>query len=111
MQQVQVDMLTTQAFQAALTGRLDPIQAGVVWIHLADQEHLVSAPGDGLPHHLLCAALAIHLGGVDQAQSQIQALTQRGDLTRAQAFVLAHTPSPQAYHRYLLTCQFNSAHR
>ena len=50
-----------------------PLRAGVVRIDLADQEHLVAPPGDRLADHLLGAALAVHLGGVDQRHAEVDA--------------------------------------
>ena len=111
MQQVEIDTLATQSLQTALTGRLNAIPTGVVRIHLADQKHLVPAPGDSLAHHQFRTTLAVHLGGIDQTQAQIQPLTQRRNLTRALAIIFPHAPGSLSYHRYLHAGQFNSAHR
>jgi len=50
-----------------------------VRVDLADQEDLVAAPGDRLADDLLGAALAVHLGGVDQRHAAFDAAAQRGD--------------------------------
>ena len=40
--------------------------AGVLGQHLADEEHLIAAAGDRLARRPLGAAIAVHLGGVDE---------------------------------------------
>jgi hypothetical protein len=71
--------------QAALAGRLHAAAVGIVGIDFADQEHLVAAAGDRLAHHFLGAALAVHLGGVDQRHAEVQAQAQRRHLVAARA--------------------------
>ncbi len=110
-QQIQVDTFAAQALEAALAGRLHTVQAGIVRVHLADQEHLVTTPGNGFSHHLLGTTLAIHLGAVDQRHAQVQPLTQRRDLARTLLPVFPHAPGTLPDHRYPGTSQFNLAHR
>ncbi|MDT4852182.1 hypothetical protein FQZ97_864050 [compost metagenome] len=101
MQQIKVEVVGAQALEAALAGQSGARAAGVPGIDLADQEHLLPKPGDGLAHYLLGAAFGVHLGGVDQFQAQFQALAQGRDFALALAAALAHVPGALANGRHL----------
>jgi hypothetical protein len=67
-----------------------------VGIDLGDQEDLVAAPGDGLRHHLLRAALGVHLGRVDQRHAEVEAEPQRRRFPRAVGAAFPHLPGALA---------------
>jgi len=99
-QQIEVDMIGAQPLQAARAGRRHAGARGVVRIHLADHEGPVALAGDRLRHHLLGAAVAVHLGGVDQRHAQVEAEAQRGGLVLGAALALTHPPGALADGRY-----------
>ncbi|CAI8795829.1 hypothetical protein EMIT0196P_20331 [Pseudomonas chlororaphis] len=98
-QQVQIDIVGPQAPQAAVAGLGNAFAAGVVRVHLADQEHPVALAGDGGANHFLRAALGIHLGGIDQTQAPFDTGLQCGNLGVALVALLAHAPGTLANHR------------
>ena len=57
---------------------------------------LTALPFDRATHYFLCAAIAIHLGGVDQRHAEIDSQLQRRDFALALPCPLAHLPCPQA---------------
>ena len=79
-QQIEVEAVGLEPLEAALAGRDDAAPRGVVRIDLADQAHLVAPARDRLGDDLLGAAFAVHLGGVDQGDAEIEPELQRGDL-------------------------------
>ena len=93
MQQIEVDAIGAEAPQAALAGGDGTPARGVVRVDLADDEDLVAAPGDGFAHHLLGAAFAVHLGGVDEAHAEVEPESKRRHLCLA----LALAPVAAAY--------------
>ncbi|MCY1182167.1 hypothetical protein D9M73_227130 [compost metagenome] len=95
-QQVQVDAVAAQACEAALAGGRHAAPAGIVRVDLADQKHLVAAPGNGLANDFFRTAFGIHLGGVDQCQAQLDTLLQRRHFAAALARVFAHVPGTLA---------------
>ena len=80
-----------------------PLARGIVRIDLADEIDLVAPAGDGLGHDLLGAALAVHLGGVDQVQAEIEAELQRLGLGGPIRAALAHVPRAEPEHRHAFT--------
>ena len=58
-------------------------------------------PCDGFGDHLLGAAVAVHLGGVDQRHAQLDAELQRRRLGLRGAAALAHVPGSLAERRNL----------
>jgi hypothetical protein len=66
-----------------------------VRVDLADQEDLVAAAGDGLADHFLGAALAIHLGGIDQRHAEVEPEPQRRHHVGVAAARLAHAPGAE----------------
>ena len=64
-------------------------------VDLADHVDAVAATGDGFGNDFLCAAFAVHLGGVDQRQSEIEAKLKRLDLGCLARVLLAHAPGAE----------------
>ena len=102
MQQVQVDPVGAQAFQAALAGRHQARARSVVRVHLADDEGFIAAPGQRLAHQLFGGAFAVHLRGVDQPQPQIQTLAQGCDFLGTGGAAVADMPGalPERGHHF-----------
>ena len=65
-------------------------------IDLADEKHLVAAPGYRLGDQLLGATLAIHFGGVDERGAKIEAQAQGRDFLGARGAALADVPGALA---------------
>lgn len=103
MQQIKVDPVGLEAAQAALAGGDGRPAGRVVRIDLAHQEHLVASVSDRLGDEFLGPALAIHLGGIDQGEAEVETEPERCNLLRAARPVLRHVPSPQAERRHALT--------
>ncbi|VVO37462.1 hypothetical protein PS689_05506 [Pseudomonas fluorescens] len=82
-QQIKIDVIGIHPTKAGFAGFWNSCAAGVVWIDLADDEHLVALPGNGLPYDFLGAAVGIHFSGVDQGQALFDAATQPGNFGRA----------------------------
>ena len=76
-----------------------PRSRGIVRQHLADDEDFVAPARDRFGDDFLGAAVAIHLGGVDQGHAEIDAEPQRRDLLVALPAVLAHVPGALAERR------------
>jgi hypothetical protein len=100
--EIEVEPVGAQTAQAALARGAHARARGVVRIDLADQVHVVAAAGDGFADHFLGAALAIHLGRVDQVHAEVEAEPQRGHLGRAGGRVFAHVPGALAEFRELV---------
>ena len=96
MQQIEIEHLGPEPLQAPLQRHRQGAAGGVVRIDLGDQKHLVPPAGDGFGYHLLCAAIGIHFGGVDQGQPEIEAEAQCGGLGLRGGAVLAHMPGALA---------------
>ena len=88
--------MVSPAAQAALARRGDTAPAGVVRIDLADEEDVIAPPGNGLAYQRFREAFAVHLGRVDQPQTQVEAQAQRGDFFGAGGTVVAHVPGAHA---------------
>src|SRR6185437_6637511 len=70
MKEIEIKPVGAEPLQAALAGGHRAAAGGIVRVDLADQEDLVAAAGDDLADHFLGAALAIHLGGIDQRHAE-----------------------------------------
>src|SRR5581483_7175796 len=95
-QEVAVEVVGPQAPQARLARRDGPGEARVLGQHLADDEQLLAAAaraGHRLRDQLLGAAVAVHLGGVDVHEIELEAGAQRLDLLTP-ARGAAHLPGP-----------------
>ena len=79
-----------EPLEAGFAGGDGAAPAGVVGQHLGDDEGLLAAAGDGLAHHFLGAAAAVHLGGVDQRHAEIEAEAEGRRLVGA----AERSPSP-----------------
>jgi hypothetical protein len=101
-QQVQVDLLQPQGAQAALAGGQHPVGVGVLRQHLADDETLLARHAGAqrtvqrLAEHGFRAALAIHLGGVEDAVADLQRQPQGAHLGRAPSGLFAEAAGAQA---------------
>jgi hypothetical protein len=100
MQQVKVDAVAPQARQAALAGLDHAAARGVVGIDLGDDEDAVVAALERFADDLLGTALAVHLGGVDQADAVVESGVDGRNLAPALARVLAHPPGAEAELRH-----------
>ena len=80
MEQIEVEPIGCQAAEAVFAGGDRPFVRGVLRIDLADEKDFVAAAGDGVGDQFFAAAIAIHFGGVDQRQAQVEAQAERGDL-------------------------------
>jgi hypothetical protein len=78
-QQVQIEVIGAQAAEAVLAGVDGALAAGVAGQHLADEEDLVAAAGQGLAEQGLDAAVAVELGGVDVGGACIEGGPHGGD--------------------------------
>ena len=87
-------MIGLEPAKAGLAGALDTSAPGVVGIDLAHQEHLMAKARQGFADQGFGSAVAIHFGGVDQAQAEFDAGAKRCDLLLAQAGVLAMRQVP-----------------
>jgi len=109
-QQVQVDVLGAQALKAAFAGQGNTLATGIVRVDLADQEHLVALPGNGLADHFLGTTVAIHLGGVDQDHAPVNTGLQGTYFLGALVAVLAHAPGALADDRNGHSGQIERSH-
>jgi hypothetical protein len=80
-QQVEVDAVGLEAAKTLLARSDDLLAArGVGRQNLRDDEDPVSPSRDRLGNQAFGRAVSIHLGGVDQGKSEVDAETQRGEL-------------------------------
>ena len=98
-----------QAAQAGLAGLAQPAYRGMARQRLADDAQLIARHGalahgcgQGLAHHALGAALAVHLGGIDDAVTKLECRAHGHHLLRPPVVGLAHLPGAQAQGRPLL---------
>jgi len=99
-QEIQVDPIRSEPRQAPLRGADRTLAGSVVRKDLRDEHDLVPAARDRLADDVLGPTLAVHLCRVDQAQSEIETETQRGDLVVAAGALLAHAPRALAQPRH-----------
>jgi hypothetical protein len=105
---VEVDVLDAEALQAGVAGRADVLGAAVdadpgpvgepLVAELGGQLHLVSAAGDGLADELLVGERPVHVGGVEEGDSEIEGAVDGVDalLLVGRAVELAHPHAAQA---------------
>src|SRR5256885_10058125 len=96
MQQIQVEIVGSQALEAALARDNRSLPRCVVRVDLADQKNVVALTLDCLSDYFLSATVAVHLGGVDQRHPEVDSQLQCGDFALAVARTLPHLPSPEA---------------
>ena len=102
MQQIKIDAVGLEPLQAPLAGGDGPGAGRILGQHLADDEAFVAPPGHRLGDHLLGAAIAVHLGGVDQRHAEIEPELQRRHLVLARPPAFAHMPGALAELRHFL---------
>ncbi len=101
MQKIKVEPVGAEALEARLAGLHRALAAGVLRQHLADEKDVVAPAGDRLADDDLGAAIAIHLGGVDEGDAEIETELQRGELGSGFALAFAHHPGAETQHRHL----------
>ena len=99
-QEIEIEAIGAEPFETALAGRDRAFSAGVVRIHLADYKQAVAPAGDRSRHDFLRAAVAVHLGGVDERHPEVEPERQRGRFGRRARLVLAHGPGAEAERRH-----------
>ena len=77
MQEIEVEPIRTEPLEAALAGRDRVLSAGVVRIHLAYYKEIVTPAGHRLRHDFLGAAVAVHLGRVDERHPELESQRKR----------------------------------
>ena len=101
-QQVEVDRVHPEPLQAALAGRLQPAAAGVVRVHLGNEEHLVPA-GPRWPRPTTSSAppspyiSAVSISVMPRSRPRRSAAASRAAVGAA----LAHVPGALAERRHL----------
>src|ERR1700674_948692 len=81
-------------------------------IDLTHQESFVAPTLERLADEFLGAALAIHLGGIDQGKPEIETEPEGGDFLRTDRPIFTHVPRTLTQSRHLLTrWQADSFHR
>ena len=78
-EEVEIEAIGAEALQAALAGAQGAVVARVGGEDFAYQEHLVAAAGDGLAGEFFGASVAVHLGGIDVGEAEIDARAQGVD--------------------------------
>jgi hypothetical protein len=99
-QQVKIDRVDSQAFEAALTCFRHVRARSVMRIHFGDDEHAIALTVDCIRHDFFRAAFAVHLGGIDQSHAKINAQAQRRDFICVRVFVFTHSPCSLTERRY-----------
>ena len=97
-QQIEVQPVGAQPLQARLAGPGDTAAPGVLGIDLADEENLLAEIPQRLAQEALRGALAVHLGGVDQAHAELDPQAQSRRFHLAPAGLFAHPPGALAEH-------------
>jgi hypothetical protein len=98
-QQVQVEVVGAQPGQAAPAGLGGAPPRGVVGQHLADEEDVVPPAPDRPPDERLGCAVAVHLGGIDQRQPDLDAGAKGGEVDVVPVRVLAQVPGAHPENR------------
>ena len=96
MQQIQINPISGEAFEAALTGGHGAVAARIFRKDLRNEKHFVTSPADRICNYLFGAAVAVHLGGVDQRHAQIQSELQGCDFLGVLAAIFSHSPGTLA---------------
>src|SRR5438477_3020765 len=102
MQQVKIDPVGGQPFEAALASSDDAGARAVVRIDFAHDEEVVAETVDSAGDDLFGAAAAIHFGCVDQGHAEIDAEPQCRCLFGGMAAVLSHVPGSLSQRRHPL---------
>src|SRR3984893_6244630 len=102
MQQIEVDPVGGEPFEAALAGGDHTGARGIVGVDFADNEQLIAHALGGTGDDLLSAPAAVHLGSVDQGHAETDPEPQRRRFLGGAAPVLAHVPGSLTERRHLL---------
>src|SRR6185437_15411180 len=89
-----------QPLEAALAGGDCAAARRIVRQHLADDEDLVPVAADRVGDDRLGFAVAVHLGGIDEADAARDAVAQRLHLVGPGPSALAHAPGAEAVDRH-----------
>jgi hypothetical protein len=73
MQEIKINPIGCQALEAALAGREGPFSRSMVRKNFADEKNLLTAAVDRFSNQPLRSPITIHLGRVNQRQSEIKA--------------------------------------
>ena len=105
MEQIEIDSLDAQTFQAAFAGRNRPPPCRVVRVHFTHYENVILPALNRLAHHFFGASLPVHFRRVDQRHPQIDPALEGGDFRCAPPSILAHFPCAQPKRRYLASAR------
>jgi hypothetical protein len=102
-QQVEIDSLDAQPPQAALARCVDAeFRTRVGRKDFRHEEYSIATSFDGVRHEFFGGAIAVHLGGVDQRETQVDSSLQRTDLLDAPVATVAQLPRALPEYRHPL---------
>ena len=105
MQQIEIDPVGAQPREAALAGGNHAGARGVVGIDLADDKEVVAQSFGGAGDHLFGAAVAIHLGSVDQSHAELDPEPHGRRLFLRSPAGLTHVPRTLTERRHTLAAR------
>ena len=105
MDEVEIDSLYAQTFQAAFAGRNRPPPCRIVGGHFTDDKQTVPPLLNRLSHHFFGASLPVHFRRVDQRHTQIDPALKGCDFRCSPPPILAHFPCAQPKRRYLASAR------
>src|SRR5580698_6286234 len=73
MQQIQVEMISTQTRKARRASTGDAISSDFIGLHFGDQEDTLALTGNHVPEKLLGAAIPVVSRGIDQRHAELNA--------------------------------------
>jgi hypothetical protein len=92
MEQVKINRVDTQPTKTAFARLRQFCARSVMRVGLAHDEDALTLAFDRLRHHFLCAAFAVHFGGVDERQAEFNPEAQRGHFFVVGALLFADAP-------------------
>jgi hypothetical protein len=100
MQKIEIDPVGLEPPQTSFASGNGAGARGVLWQHLGHDKAFVPVSFDGFSDDLLGNSVAIHLSGVDQRKSEIDAKPKRRDLLFSHPYAFAHAPCalPKLWH-------------
>jgi len=95
-QEIEVKSIRLEPSQAALARCNRAATCGVLRQNFADQKYLVTSPSDCLRYYSFGTAVRIHLGGVDQRHTELNAQPKRRNFffRRRASTPMVHVPWP-----------------